>query len=81
MRTLPNGENEWWAPINFPTHMSNSRTLMGGFSIGTTRQKGLEEQLRSSLKEKEVLLQEIHHRVKNNMQGQPVEDAGEEERR
>ena len=63
------GERFWMQWSNKPIYDENGN-VAEILSIGTdrTEYRRAEEKLAKSLEEKEILLKEIHHRVKNNMQ-------------
>lgn len=62
----PDGNHRTVQGVTFPIK-TDKGYMLGGIWRDITEQKLVEEQLKAALAEKEVLVQEIHHRVKNNL--------------
>lgn len=54
--------------LKFPIFVEGQAPMLAGFTVDITERKEAEEKLVAALNEKAVLLQELYHRTRNNMQ-------------
>jgi PAS domain S-box-containing protein len=65
---VANGATRTLLTYKFPLELPGEEWLLGGVSIDITEQKAAEKRTLYALADREVLLKEVHHRVKNNLQ-------------
>ncbi len=65
--TFLEGERRFWWNFKFPVQGANGRRYIGGIGVDITERKRAEERVQNLLREKELILKESHHRIKNNM--------------
>lgn len=62
------GSVRWFILFVNPVAADGTLEEVSCIAYDITDRKEIDQQIRSALKEKEILLQEVHHRVKNNLQ-------------
>jgi len=67
--TAPDGTPYWFQAIKVPYFDAEGKiTGLVGVARDITDQKHAQDQIKAALREKEMLLREMHHRVKNDLQ-------------